>query len=81
MNIKSPSLHHIICGSLTLPEGTTLSPDKNLVELGLDSLRLMRLINTIEKKFNITLNDDLLSLEYFETLTKIETMITNCQAN
>jgi len=42
---------------LFIPEPATFSDDDNLIEAGLDSMGIMRLVMFIEDKFGVTLPD------------------------
>jgi D-alanine--poly(phosphoribitol) ligase subunit 2 len=50
--------------------------EDNLFQLGLDSLRMMRLVNFIEEKFKITIPDIEITPEQMESLASIEKLIT-----
>lgn len=50
--------------------------EDNLFQLGLDSLRMMRLVSFIEEKFRITIPDLEITPEQMESLASIEKLIT-----
>lgn len=48
-------------------------------QVGLDSLSFLQLVVALEEKINITINDDLLLFEHFETVEKINEIIKRCK--
>ncbi|MEV8511982.1 phosphopantetheine-binding protein [Dactylosporangium sp. NPDC051484] len=60
--------------------GSSLAGDTNLIDLGLDSLRMVRLLVAIEDTFDITLPDAVLSLETFQTPTSLWAAVSAAQA-
>ena len=56
--------------------GTRLDPDSSLIVSGvIDSLALLRLITFIEEKFGVTVEDEEVVPENFETINIIKGMI------
>ena len=49
--------------------------DTNLISLGLDSIEFIKLINQIEKEFNITIDEDMINIGNLNTLYDLENMI------
>jgi acyl carrier protein len=55
-----------------------LEPDTSLISSGIiDSLSLIRLINFIESRFNVTIEDDEVTPDNFETLNLLDTLIAS----
>lgn len=59
-----------------LPAETRLNPSDRLAELGLDSLLLVQLVVQIEEGFQISLTDDLLTQETFESVDSLWTVVS-----
>jgi acyl carrier protein len=54
----------------------TITPETSLIESGiLDSLSLIRLINFVEDNFNVTLEDEDVISDNFETVNVLSTLI------
>ena len=53
--------------------------DDNLLEAGLDSMGIMRLVIFIEEEFNVSMPDDELAPENLESLSKIVSWINRHQ--
>ena len=59
-----------------LPVNTQLLDENtNLFELGLDSLRIMRLISFLEQELNITIKDEDIKSENLKSLSSIITLV------
>ncbi len=59
-------------------EGDTLDPELGLLEEGIiDSLGLQQIITFIEQQYKITIEDDDLMPENFESVSAIATLIEN----
>jgi acyl carrier protein len=55
-----------------------LEPDTSLISSGIiDSLSLIRLINFIESRFNVTIEDDEVTPDNFETLNLLDALIAS----
>ena len=54
-----------------------INDDMDLLMLGLDSLRMMRLVNYLEQHLNIRLKDEDVIPENLQTVRKIHQLITN----
>ena len=56
---------------------TRIDPDESLINSGVvDSLSLLRLINFIEEKFDVIVEDEEVVPENFDTLKIMETFVT-----
>ena len=79
-NIKV-TLQQFICSDLM----TYLSPEQalecNLLEAGLNSIKLMRLIYFIEEQYQVNLANDVIEPASFSTLNAMEKLIQNLKAN
>ena len=60
-------------------EPSEFGDDENLLEAGLDSMGIMRLVIFIEEEFAVTLPDDELEPENLESLNKIMSWIKRHQ--
>jgi acyl carrier protein len=57
---------------------TKIDPNESLISSGvIDSLSLLRLITFIEEQFGIRLEDDEVIPDNFETISTMESLITN----
>lgn len=54
-----------------LDESTPVDQDTSLVQLGLDSLRLLNLVAELEDRLSVELPDDMLVMETFATPTSL----------
>jgi acyl carrier protein len=60
----------------------TINPEEiNLLANGLDSLKIMRLVNFIENNFHITIPDESIVPKNFATISDILTLISDKQKN
>ena len=76
-----PQLRTFIFEELVfIAEPTRFGDDDNLLEAGLDSMGIMRLIMFIEEQFNITLPDTEIDPDNIETLNRLETWILRHQS-
>lgn len=73
----SPTLERFIIDELMVgDEQTHIDPDESLISSGVvDSLALLRLIDFIEKQFNVTVEDDEVVPSNFESLRIMETFV------
>jgi len=58
-----------------LPDAASFSDDDDLLEAGLDSMGIMRLVLFIEEKFGITLPDEEIEPDNIQTLNRISSWI------
>ncbi|OIO74039.1 MAG: phosphopantetheine-binding protein [Zetaproteobacteria bacterium CG1_02_53_45] len=58
-----------------LPDATLFSDDDDLLEAGLDSMGIMRLVLFIEEKFGVTLPDEEIEPDNIQTLNRISSWI------
>lgn len=57
-----------------------ITPDTSLIESGiLDSLSLIRLINFVEERFNLIINDEEIIPDNFETINLLASLISSRQ--
>jgi acyl carrier protein len=56
-----------------------ISEDTNLLELGLDSIKMMRLVAYIEEEFNTSLIEEFIDPFEMSSISKIEQVIKNSQ--
>ncbi|MCK5871523.1 MAG: acyl carrier protein [Methylococcales bacterium] len=76
-----PQLRAFIFEELVfIADPTHFGDDDNLLEAGLDSMGIMRLIMFIEEQFNITLPDTEIDPDNIETLNRLETWILRHQS-
>ena len=53
------------------PGGTTLAPDTHLAAVGLDSIRLIRLVIALEAEYGVAFSDDRMTPDTFATPTTL----------
>ncbi len=76
MNIEATIEKFILEELLSGSRGTKISPDESLVSSGvIDSLALLRLIAFLEEKFGVTVNDDEVVPENFESVNVIKAFV------
>ncbi|HNB50982.1 MAG TPA: acyl carrier protein [Anaerolineales bacterium] len=76
MNIESSVEKFILEDLLSGSRSTKIGPDESLVASGiLDSLALLRMISFLEEKFGVTVNDDEVVPENFETINVIKSFV------
>lgn len=76
MNIESKIEKFILDDLLSGSRKTPIGADESLVSGGiLDSLALLRIIAFLEEEFGVTVNDDEVIPENFETINVIKTYI------
>ncbi|MCM3132893.1 acyl carrier protein [Paenibacillus polysaccharolyticus] len=66
----------------SLPESadpSMITEEADLIEMGIDSIRLIKLIMGIEKHFKIAIDDDFLLLNNFRTFKKIKKAIDDAR--
>lgn len=75
-NIK-PTLERFIVDEIMLGDRqTTIDPEASLISSGvIDSLALLRLINFVEEQFGVTVGDDEVVPDNFETLSAAEEFV------
>ena len=64
----------------SLPPADQLTPDTKLYDLGLDSLRSVQLLIALEDNFDITIPDEMLTAEAFQTPSTIWTIVQTVDA-
>lgn len=62
---------------LLLKLDNTISPDKNLLMLGLNSLKAIELIVILEEKFNVEFLDEELTIDLVENVNVLTEKIIN----
>lgn len=74
----SHTLERFIVDELMMgDQQTRIDPDASLISSGVvDSLALLRLIAFVEEQFGVTVEDDEVMPENFETLNIIESFVT-----
>lgn len=78
MNIESV-IKNIIVKQLEIDENKTeLLPDTNLQNIGMDSIKFIKLIVEIEGEFDIEYPDEKLLITESGTLERIVTVVNNC---
>lgn len=78
MNIESKIEKFILDDLLSGSRKAPIGADESLVSSGiLDSLALLRIISFLEEEFGVTVNDDEVVPENFETINVIKTFIEN----
>ncbi|NUM46871.1 MAG: acyl carrier protein [Anaerolineales bacterium] len=76
MNIESSVEKFILEDLLSGSRSTKIGLDESLVSSGiLDSLALLRMISFLEEKFGVTVNDDEVVPENFETINVIKSFV------
>jgi len=75
INIKA-DLHEFIFQELIFsPDADNFSDNENLIEAGLDSMAIMRLVMFIEERFNVTLPDNEVEPENIQTIQALQQWI------
>lgn len=78
MNVESV-IKNIIVRQLGIDENETeLLPDTNLQNIGMDSIKFIKLIVEIEGEFDIEYPDDKLLVAESGTLERIVAVVNNC---
>lgn len=62
---------NFLIDEFSLSSNEKIDPNANLLQLGLDSLKLLRLVSFLENKFNITIDDGDINPESLSTVNKI----------
>ncbi len=77
-----PKIKNIIIGQLDIDENKIeLLSDTNLQNIGMDSIRFIKVIVEIEGKFDIEYPDDKLLITESGTLEKMVAVVNNCLNN
>lgn len=76
MNI-GPTIERFIVEEVMMGDGQTkIDPDQSLLDSGiLDSLALLRLIGFIEEQFGVTVGDDEVIPDNFETINAMKALL------
>jgi acyl carrier protein len=73
--------HFIVHELLLADDQTRVTPDQSLLQGGvLDSLSVLRLISFIEEQFGVTIEDEEVVPENFETINNIQAMLARKRA-
>jgi acyl carrier protein len=81
MNTETAIERFIVDELLLGDSNTRIDPDESLISRGvLDSLALLRLIAFIEEQFGVTVNDDEVIPDNFETVNEIKSFIDKKKA-
>jgi acyl carrier protein len=64
-----------------LAPGEALRPEDTLVQLGIDSMRLVELIVSIEAALGVTMPDDELLAENFDTVRSLRSLVDRVAAS
>lgn len=76
MTNKKADLHEFIFQELIFsPDADNFSDDGDLIEAGLDSMAIMRLVIFIEERFGVTLPDNEVEPENIQTIRALEQWI------
>ncbi|HZD55084.1 MAG TPA: acyl carrier protein [Anaerolineales bacterium] len=76
MNIKAEIEHFVLNNLLIGNSRTKIDPDESLIADGIiDSLALLQLIAFIEEQFAITVEDDEVVPENFQTITMMSSLV------
>jgi acyl carrier protein len=74
--MRRSDVEEFLTEHLRQPDGTHLTPDQPLLELGvLDSLALMRLVAATEERYGVRIPDDALLPANFSSISAIATLI------
>lgn len=74
MNIAT--LHDVLRDHMTdMPEGARLDPEDKLVDLGVDSLRLVELIIALEESFKVLIPDEDMLAENFHSVGTVSALM------
>lgn len=68
-------IREFIQNDLLLVDNSTINFDDNLFEFGLDSLKMMRLINFLEDKFQLTIPYDKVNPTQLKNINEITNLI------
>lgn len=75
MNIET-AIERFIINEITMGAQTKIEPNQSLLSSGiLDSLALLRLIGFIEEQFGVTVEDDEVVPDNFETVNNLSTFL------
>jgi acyl carrier protein len=80
MDVEQPIKRYIESNILSQKGGGTLSPEDSLLESGLiDSAGIFSLVAFLESEFNITVPDEDIVPEHFETLKSVAAYVESRQ--
>lgn len=75
-NISSTIERFLVDEIMMASKDTKIDPDESLINSGVvDSLSLLRLINFIEERFGVVIEDEEVVPENFDTLNIMETFV------
>lgn len=75
-------IRNIVLSNAMLEAGKPLRNDDNLMEIGLDSLEMIRIIVAIEREFDFEFSDEDLVISNFSTIGNIaESIVTILKYN
>lgn len=69
------AIHRIVSEQLPLAGATILGSHTDLQQLGLDSMATVNLLLEIERQFDVTFPDELMSAETLATIDRIATVV------
>jgi acyl carrier protein len=76
MNIESIIERFIVEEIMMKGDETTIEPDQSLIESGiLDSMSLLRVIGFLEERFDVTIEDEEVVVDNFETISSINALL------
>ena len=76
MSIEAEIERYLLSEQSLENDGQKIDPDESLISSGiLDSMSLLRLINFIEEQFSITIDDNELTADNFQTIKCIKLLI------
>ena len=82
MSIETIISQYIIDEKLSENVLTKIDPDDSLISSGvLDSMALLQLIAFVEQRFGITVDDDEVNLENFQTVNNIKALVEKKSQN
>lgn len=80
MTIESALKKYILNECMYEEDESLLSDNDELLERGIiDSMKLMQLIQFMEEEFNVSINEEDLSRENFETISRLRELIVRKQ--
>lgn len=74
-NIKTELHEYIFQELIFSPDADSFTNDGDLIEAGLDSMAIMRLVMFIEERFRVTLPDNEIEPENIQTIDALEKWI------
>lgn len=74
-NLTYSNIQTFVCDDLLQLNTNDFTPDSNLLYLGLDSLKMMRLVQFLEESFQITIKDEDVNAKNMASIHSITALV------